>query len=314
MAQLQRASMLWMRSSTRLSWPAARRMQQIVRQHTVARRVCLVSLQQVEIARWRHVATWHQSLGSRALATQSSASYYELLGVAPSATSAEIKRAYLQEAKKWHPDINKAPDAGERFKRLANAYDTLRDPTRRASYDDSLRYGQRQAGGSGYSQGSYSQSASSQQSYRSTGGPSSGGGSQHEPSLQDINAFELFRSVLEEIGIEQLATYLQNFRDEANHAAAAAKAGDLQPARAFAWRHKVFASSIVLPLALALRFPGAIVAVLRFASAILTTLLAASLRDPRLFGLLMPLRRYLYYKWRVVAMRAAARTREKRGK
>jgi molecular chaperone DnaJ len=61
--------------------------------------------------------------------------YYELLGVARDATEADIKRAYRQLARKYHPDANPDPEAEARFKEIARAYETLCDPQRRANYD-----------------------------------------------------------------------------------------------------------------------------------------------------------------------------------
>mmetsp|Transcript_80698 Transcript_80698/g.224600 ORF Transcript_80698/g.224600 Transcript_80698/m.224600 type:complete len:321 (+) Transcript_80698:86-1048(+) len=263
-------------------------------------------------ARWQSLKALDNSqiLSKRGFASRGGApaSYYSLLGVPRTASAAEIKRAYLREAKKYHPDINKAPDATARFKELAQAYDVLRDPARRASYDDSLddERGHAASGGAGYGQSTQDQRAQGHDGQQDQG-------LGQAPSLHDVDPFELFRSVLEELGVEQLATYLEQFRDEANHAAASAKAGDMQPAKEFLWRHKVFAASIVLPFALAFRFPGAVVVVLRLCVAAPSIVLAAALRDPRLFALLTPLRRFLFMKWRIVAERAAARSRQKRG-
>jgi molecular chaperone DnaJ len=62
--------------------------------------------------------------------------YYELLGVARDASDADIKRAYRQLARQYHPDANPDdPEAEARFKEIARAYETLCDPQRRANYD-----------------------------------------------------------------------------------------------------------------------------------------------------------------------------------
>ena len=61
--------------------------------------------------------------------------YYALLGVDPDATLAHIKSAYRKLAKQYHPDINHASDAAERFREITEAYDTLVDSDRRSRYD-----------------------------------------------------------------------------------------------------------------------------------------------------------------------------------
>ncbi len=63
------------------------------------------------------------------------AHYYKLLGVAPDATTAQIKSAYRKLAKKYHPDVNDRPDAADRFREITEACDTLTDPDRRRRYD-----------------------------------------------------------------------------------------------------------------------------------------------------------------------------------
>jgi curved DNA-binding protein len=61
--------------------------------------------------------------------------YYAAMGVARDATQDEIKRAYRKLARKYHPDVSKERDAERRFKELGEAYEVLKDPEKRAAYD-----------------------------------------------------------------------------------------------------------------------------------------------------------------------------------
>ena len=61
--------------------------------------------------------------------------YYEVLGVAKNADDAELKKAFRTLARKYHPDVNKDPDAVEKFKEINEAYQILSDPQKRAAYD-----------------------------------------------------------------------------------------------------------------------------------------------------------------------------------
>ena len=65
--------------------------------------------------------------------------YYDILEVSQDATKDEIKSAFRKKARTLHPDVNKAPDAEEKFKELGQAYETLMDDNKRATYD---RYGE----------------------------------------------------------------------------------------------------------------------------------------------------------------------------
>jgi curved DNA-binding protein len=62
--------------------------------------------------------------------------YYQTLGVARDASADDIKHAYRRLARKYHPDLNKQPDAEARFKELGEAYEVLKDAEKRAAYDD----------------------------------------------------------------------------------------------------------------------------------------------------------------------------------
>lgn len=76
--------------------------------------------------------------------------FYATMGVTPTATADEIKRAYRKLASKFHPDVSKETDATEQFKLLGEAYEVLKDPEKRATYDE-LR--ERRARGGGQAHG-----------------------------------------------------------------------------------------------------------------------------------------------------------------
>ncbi|MBF6024530.1 DnaJ C-terminal domain-containing protein [Lysobacter niastensis] len=61
--------------------------------------------------------------------------YYQTLGVEPNAGEAEIKTAYRRLARKYHPDVSKEAGAEDKFKAVNEAYEALRDPEKRAAYD-----------------------------------------------------------------------------------------------------------------------------------------------------------------------------------
>ena len=61
--------------------------------------------------------------------------YYELLGVSRDASHADIKRAFRRLARELHPDVSPDPEADRRFRAVAEAYEVLSDPNRRATYD-----------------------------------------------------------------------------------------------------------------------------------------------------------------------------------
>ena len=76
--------------------------------------------------------------------------YYEVLGVSKTATDKEIKSAFRRLAKEYHPDLNKAPDAAEKFKEVQEAYEVLSDENKRKMYDQYGHAAFDQNGNAGY--------------------------------------------------------------------------------------------------------------------------------------------------------------------
>lgn len=74
--------------------------------------------------------------------------YYQIMGLQRNASPEEIKRTYRKLARKYHPDVSKEPNAESKFKELGEAYEVLKDPDKRAKYDQYGQYWKEQ--GQGY--------------------------------------------------------------------------------------------------------------------------------------------------------------------
>lgn len=75
--------------------------------------------------------------------------YYEVLGVPPNATDEQIRRRFRELARQYHPDVNRSPDAEQRFKEITEAYRVLTSPSLRADYDLMRRSAQQARTGTG---------------------------------------------------------------------------------------------------------------------------------------------------------------------
>lgn len=74
--------------------------------------------------------------------------YYQILSLQDNATSDEIKKSYRKLARKYHPDVSQEKDAEDRFKEVSEAYEVLKDPEKRAEYDQLRQMGARANDGS----------------------------------------------------------------------------------------------------------------------------------------------------------------------
>ena len=106
----------------------------------------------------------------------SDASHYAILGIESNASAAEVKKAYLKLALKFHPDKNQSAGAEERFKKVVQAKEVLTDAVARRTYDAELRSKTFMAASEKHRSYSSSSGYSSSSSYGSYGGFGRSGG------------------------------------------------------------------------------------------------------------------------------------------
>src|SRR6201986_3393249 len=114
--------------------------------------------------------------------------YYEILGVTRAADADEIKRAYRKLARKFHPDVSKEKDAEQKFKEVQEAYEVLKDPEKRAAYDQL---------GSEWKSGEQFRPPPDWGNFEYSGGPRGGrrqraprpGAAEAQPSQEDFSEF-----------------------------------------------------------------------------------------------------------------------------
>jgi len=102
--------------------------------------------------------------------------YYDLLGVEPTASETDLKKAYRKLAMKYHPDKN--PNAGDKFKEISHVYEVLSDPKKRSIYDEGGEQAIKEGGGRGGGGGGFS-SPMDMFNMMFGGGMPGGGGGRH---------------------------------------------------------------------------------------------------------------------------------------
>lgn len=113
--------------------------------------------------------------------------YYEILGISRNSSAKDVKKAYYQLAKKYHPDTNKDdPNSGKKFQEVSEAYEVLSDETKRKEYDTwGATAEQMGMGSSGSASGAKSHDRDFNWQFKST-----------------INPEELFRKIFGEAGFK----------------------------------------------------------------------------------------------------------------
>jgi len=131
--------------------------------------------------------------------------YYQIIGVERSATQDEIKRAYRKLARKYHPDVSKEADAEKRFKEVGEAYEVLKDPEKRAAYD--------QLGANWKAGQDFNAPPDWDAGFEFDGGGFTGGGSQYRSFNEaDASAYSDFFESLFGQGFQQAGARAQDYQ------------------------------------------------------------------------------------------------------
>eukprot|EP00397_Hematodinium_sp_SG-2012_P040370 GEMP01044217.1.p1 GENE.GEMP01044217.1~~GEMP01044217.1.p1 ORF type:complete len:363 (+),score=93.98 GEMP01044217.1:478-1566(+) len=175
------------------------------------------------------------TLGShRTFSTIERRNPYEVLGVAPTATAEDIKKAYFRKAKETHPDI-RGPATKAAFQAIGEAYHVVGDEARRAAFD----------------RGDFHTPDAQQNAYNTY--PSDG-----------VDASALFKQVWEDLGFGSLQGYWTGLAEEAKEAVRETqRIGSPGPLVELANNRKGFIFGVVAPLAMVLRFPHLVMVALR---------------------------------------------------
>ncbi len=189
--------------------------------------------------------SWPRACLRRALSTQSS-DPYSILGVSrgpPAPTDADIKKAYFKLAKENHPDLNQSPEAEQRFREVAEAYEILKTAYSRHRYEFDGGFAGGFAGGRPGSAGDAQQ----------RGHPYYGAPRWRPRGWEN----EIFRHVWSELGVQEIDEYIARVQVEAGRALGLASKGDLSLARQFAMDHKALLIGTIGPALILLRVPQA---------------------------------------------------------
>lgn len=135
--------------------------------------------------------------------------YYQIMGVERNATQDEIKRAYRKLARKYHPDVSKVADAEQRFKEIGEANEVLKDPEKRAAYD---QLGADWKGGQ-----DFNAPPDWDAGFEFGGDGFTGGAAQHGFSEADASAYSDFFESLFGQGFQQAGAKSRSYQQQAGY-------------------------------------------------------------------------------------------------